>query len=157
MFHHPHRCFFVFKCFLNFKWDFFCFSLYLLPLDLSWGPPAKSLAQLSPVIHIGKISPEPSLLHIEQSQVSWPLLVCELLQSFNYLCDPSLDSFHQVYMCPVLRLILVLDPDDVVSQLEQHTQDTLHCNDIIKSSWWEAVLFKTNKKNLLLCTYHTTK
>lgn len=75
-----------------------CFSAhYLLPWY--WAPWKRVLlcllcSSLQVLTYIAKISPEPSLLHDEQSQLSHALLIGEVLQSLDhfYLRSPLLDS-----------------------------------------------------------------
>ena len=45
-------------------------------------------------ICIDEIRPEPSLLQAEQSQLSWPFLTVQVLQSLDNLSGPLLDSFQ---------------------------------------------------------------
>ena len=60
--------------------------------------------------------PEPSLLQAEQSQLSQPLLIGQMLQPLNHLCGPSLDSLQHDHVTFVLE-----SPDlDVVFQVWPH-------------------------------------
>lgn len=85
-----------------FRWSFLYFHLCPLPLVQSLDAAEKSLALSMPyqaVTHIGEITPEPSLLQARQSQISQPLLDCQMLQSPNHLCGPSLDSLLHAHVC----------------------------------------------------------
>lgn len=53
--------------------------------------------------------PELSVLHTEQSLALQPILVCQMFQSLNCLCGPSVDSLQHVYAFLVLG-IPELDP-----------------------------------------------
>uniref|UniRef100_A0A8C4P7D6 Vacuolar protein sorting-associated protein 13B-like n=1 Tax=Dromaius novaehollandiae TaxID=8790 RepID=A0A8C4P7D6_DRONO len=96
------------KGFPVFRQSFLCFSLCPLPLVLSLGTIEKSLASSFDTppadiyTHGSGLSPEPSLLQAEQSQLSQPLLIGEMRQSLNHLCGPLLDSFQ--YVCVSLAL-----------------------------------------------------
>ncbi|NXG57216.1 ENO4 Enolase, partial [Hemiprocne comata] len=82
------------KFFLRFKWNFPCSTLCPLPLVLSLGTTEKSLAPSSLHIRISphKVSPQPSLLQAEESQLSQPFLIREMLQSPSHL-------LLCIYMC----------------------------------------------------------
>jgi len=86
------------KCFLVFRWNCLYISLCPLPLVLALGTTGKSLAPSSSFhpfryFYTLRRSPfEPSLLQAEQSQLSQPFLKGEMLQSFNNLCGPLVDS-----------------------------------------------------------------
>ncbi|PKU38985.1 hypothetical protein llap_10711 [Limosa lapponica baueri] len=75
----------------------------VLPLVLSLDTTGKSLAlfyvpSLQVFISIEKISPEPSLFQAEQSQLSQPFLVGEILQTLQHLCGPLLGSLQYVHV-----------------------------------------------------------
>jgi len=94
------------KCFLMFRGNLLCFSLCPLPLVLSLGTTKKSLdPSLHPPFRYWSTlirSPEPSLLQAEQPKISEPFLTGEMLQSFNHLCGPLLDSVQYVHFSLVL-------------------------------------------------------
>ena len=81
------------KFFLIFVWNFLCsscpFSCHWTPLKRVWPHP------VTPAIQMFINSDKPSLLQAEQSQVSQPFLVQEMLQAPHHFCDPLLDSFQQ--------------------------------------------------------------
>ena len=90
--------------FLLFKCNCLCFSLCPLPLLLSPGTTAKGLAPPSsfppPGCLYTLIRSPCSLLQAEQSQLSRPLRLGQMLQSLSHLCGLLLDSLQ--YICPCL-------------------------------------------------------
>ena len=85
------------QCFLIFRWSHLCFSVCPLPLVLLLDTTEKSLAPSSlhpPFRRLCTLMrfPKPSLLQAEQSRLSWPLLIGEMLLSLHHLCGPLLDS-----------------------------------------------------------------
>ena len=83
------------KFLFTFVWSFLCSSLCLLSLVLSLGITKNSLAPstwLLPFRYLYILIRSPvSLLQAEESQISQPFLVREMLQA-THLCGPPLDS-----------------------------------------------------------------
>lgn len=82
------------KCLLTLRLNLLCISLCSLSLVLSLGTARKSQApsSLQPLqvfIYIDKILPELALLQDEQSQLSQPFLVDEMLQVLHHLAGLS--------------------------------------------------------------------
>lgn len=48
-------------------------------------------------------SPEPSLLQAKQTQLLQPFLTQEMIQAFDHLHSPSLDSLQYIHIPLVLR------------------------------------------------------
>lgn len=88
------------------------FSLCLLPLVLSVDTTEKYLAPYfshHPIWYLYTMtrslpSLEPFLLQSRQPESSQPLLVRQMLQVLNHLCDSSLDSMQYVYISLVLGI-----------------------------------------------------
>lgn len=87
-----------------FKWNFLYFNLCLFPLVLLLDIVEKAwLCLLNSLlyqmfIHTAKILPEPFLLQTEQSRMSQPLLVFQVLQGLNHCCGPWLDLTQYVHV-----------------------------------------------------------
>lgn len=80
------------------------FSLCPLLLTFSLGTTEKSLASLSSLPSLGNYTHcQDSLLHTEQPYLSQPLLVCQILQSLNYLCGLTFTELSPLYPCLELR------------------------------------------------------
>jgi len=82
------------KHFLVFRQTLLCFSLCPLPLALSLHTTEKSLAPPSLHPSFRYLSLQASLLQDEQSQLSQPFLIGEVLQSLNYLSGPARDTLR---------------------------------------------------------------
>lgn len=54
-------------------------------------------------IYSDEVPSDPSLLRAKQSQLSQPLLLCQILQILHPLCGPLLDSFQYVHNSLVLE------------------------------------------------------
>lgn len=74
-----------------------------------------SLFLLSGVYTCWKAPPEPSLLLAEQSQLSQPFLILQMLQSIH-LCGPFLDLLQYVYV----SLVLGIPEQDTIFQVWPH-------------------------------------
>lgn len=83
------------RAFLTFKWIFFNISLCQLPIFLTlW-----ITMEIHPFqVFTHKDLPEPSHLWAEQSQLSQPLLLCQMLQILNHLCGILLDSLQCAHL-----------------------------------------------------------
>lgn len=92
------------KCFLMFRWNLPCFSLFIAsgqPLERA------QLSLLCTPIHVSIVIDEipQSLLQVEQSQFSQPFLVQKMLLSLYHLHDTSLDSLQHVHISLVLLVL----------------------------------------------------
>lgn len=93
------------QCFLIFRGNLLCFKMCPLRLVLSLGTSGKCLAPSSvhsPLRYLHTLTkcPEPALLQPEQSLVSQPFPVWEMLQSqsINHLSGDALDSLQYVHV-----------------------------------------------------------
>ena len=97
------------KWFLMFRGNLPCFSWCPLPLVLALGTTKRSLAPtpLHPPLRylytLIRSAPEPSLLQAQQSQLSQPFLICQMLQPLCHLCGPLLGPLQYVHVSLVLR------------------------------------------------------
>lgn len=90
------------KCFLMFRGSLLGSSLCPLFLILALGTTEKSLS-LSCTHPLGSYIHWSGLPHTGQSQLSYPFLKGEMLQSLHHLCVPLLDCLQYYYISLVLR------------------------------------------------------
>lgn len=61
-------------------------------------------------VYSDEIAPDPSLLQAKQSNLSQPLLLCQMFELLHPLCGPLLDSFQSLHVSlletPELELAL---------------------------------------------------
>ena len=67
-------------------------------------------------LNINKIPSQSSFLKAEQTQVTQPFLIVEILQAVYHLCGPLLDSFEEIPVffvsrSPELDTVLQVRPD----------------------------------------------
>ncbi len=76
-------------------------------------------------ININRILSQSSFLKAEQTQITQPFLIGEMLQPPYYLCGPPLDSFQEIPVffvpgSPELDALLQVRPDQGRVEREDH-------------------------------------